>query len=117
MISITEEPVEIQHGNGTWTLVPGEVLFDTGNEMATGISEKLVDKLDLQPDRSKQRKVVTGGGKELHCGRVVIEIVKVRGHKFKVDNVLVGAPAPDTDLLIRKDVIDQLIDRKYTFGE
>ena len=116
MISITEEPVEIQHGNGTWTLVPGEVLFDTGNEMATGISEKLVDKLDLQPDRSKQRKVVTGGGKEFPCSRVAIEI-KIRGHTFKVDNALVGAPAPNTDLLIGKDVIDQLIDRKYTFGE
>ena len=116
MISISEEPVEIRHGDGTWMTVPGEVLFDTGNELATGISEKLVDKLDLQPDRRKPRNVVVGGGHELHCSRVAIKI-KVRGDTYKVNNALVGAPAPNTDLLIGKDVIDKLIDRKYTFGE
>ena len=116
VISTTEELVEIRHGNGTWTLVPGKVLFDTGNKGATGISKKLVDKLNLQPDMKKLVDRVTGGGKVLRCGRVAIEI-KVRGHHFKVDNASVGAPTPSTDLLIGKDVNDQLISRKYTFGK
>ena len=115
MISITEEPVQIKDGNGSWILVPGDVLVDSGNEVATGISEKLVHKLDLHPDRSKLRKVVTAGGKEFQCSTVEIEI-NVRGHKFKV-YALVGAPAPDTDLLIGIDVIKPLFDLKYSLGE
>ena len=115
MISINEEPVQIKDGNESWILVPGEVLFDSGNELATGISEELVDKLDLHPDRSKLRKVVTVGNKEFHCGTVVIEI-NVRGHKFKL-NALVGATAPNTDLLIGADVINPLLNLRYTLGE
>lgn len=40
----------------------------------------------------------------------------MRGHKFKVD-ALVGAVASETDLLIGADIINPLIEKKYTFGE
>ena len=115
MISITEEPVEVKDGNGRWMRVPGDVLFDTGNKSQTAISGELVDKLDLQPDRRKLRKVVAAGDTQLQCSTVDIE-VNVRNNKFKVE-ALVGATAPPTDLLIGSDIINPLTKKKYTFGE
>ena len=107
--------MQIKDGNGRWILVPGAVLFDSGNESATAVSTKLVDELDLQPDRRKLRRLVVAGGEGIQCSTVAIE-VNVRGHNFKVD-ASVGATAPDTDLLIGTDIMKPLIEKKYTFGE
>ena len=115
MISTGDEPVKIRAGSGAFISVLGNVLFDTGNSSATGISEKLLNELDLHEDRTKLKKVKLPGGKVGQFGRVPLQIV-VRGIKYKV-NALVGAPAAGTDLLIGIDIMKRLIERKYSFGE
>ena len=115
VISIDNEPVQIKHGNGRWMSAPGRVLFDTGNTLATAISEDSVNELKLKPDESKTREAESIGGIKCEFNTVPIE-VNVRGHKFKVD-ALVGAVASETDLLIGADIINPLIKKKYTFGE
>lgn len=115
VISIGEEPVKVRSGNGSFIPVPGNVLFDTGNLSATGISKKLLNKLGLQEDKTKLMKVKLPDGKEGQYGTVPLQIV-VRGIKYK-SNALVGAPAVGTDLLIGIDIIGKLIERKFSFGE
>lgn len=86
--------------------VPGSVKFDTGNDVATAISHGLMDKLDLKTDRSKTIMVTGIGGNALHCFRVKI-CLRIRKCVFKVD-ALVGAVAPQTDLLIGNKIIEEL---------
>lgn len=90
-----------------------KVLFDTGNEVGTGISRELLLKMNLQPDPKKKKKVeLIGESREFET--VQIELV-VRGHHFSVCG-LVDAVAKDTDLLVGMDVIQQLYDKGYTIG-
>ena len=107
--------MKIRNGNGEWVDLERNVLFDTGNSSATAISEKLVEDLNLEPDRSKRRKVEGMGGINGHFSTVDVEI-KVRNHKFPV-NASVGATASCTDLLIGTDIISWLIEKNYTLGE
>ncbi|KAJ7393242.1 hypothetical protein OS493_006211 [Desmophyllum pertusum] len=116
VISINEEPVKVKDVNGALIIVPvGCCLFDTGNDAATAVSQELVDELGLLPDRRKLTKVVGIGGAVCQCSKVSLDLV-VRGHRFSVE-ALVGAVAPDTDLLIGSDIIKQLIELKFTLGE
>ena len=96
-------------------LVSGRVKFDTGNDAATAISEKLVNDLGLNSNILKKRKVLLPGGSCKAFGRVEISFF-VRGCKFSV-KALVGAVCPDTDLLVGMDVIKRLLDKeKFTLG-
>ena len=91
-----------------------KVLFDTGNEVGTGISRELLLKLNLQSDPSKKKKVKLI---EESCEYETTDIeLIVRGHHFSV-NGLVGAVNEDTNLLVGMDVIQQLYDKGYTIGE
>ena len=91
-----------------------KVLFDTGNEVGTGISRELLLKLNLQSDPSKKKKVKLI---EESCEFETADIeLIVRGHHFSV-NGLVGAVNEDTNLLVGMDVIRQLYDKGYTIGE
>ena len=91
-----------------------KVLFDTGNEVGTGISRELLLKLNLQSDPSKKKKVKLI---EESCEYETADIeLIVRGHHFSV-NGLVGAVNEDTNLLVGMDVIQQLYDKGYTIGE
>ena len=91
-----------------------KVLFDTGNEVGTGISRELLLKLNLQSDPSKKKKVKLI---EESCEFETADIeLIVRGHHFSV-NGLVGAVNEDTNLLVGMDVIQQLYDKGYTIGE
>lgn len=93
----------------------GRVLFDTGNELATGISRKLLLKLNLKPDPNKKREGALAGGRSAQFETAEIELI-IRGHHFKV-NALVGATAKDTDLLVGyEDVIKTLYGLGYTIG-
>ena len=91
-----------------------KVLFDTGNEVGTGISRELLLKLNLQSDPSKKKKVKLI---EESCEFETADIeLIVRGHHFSV-NGLVDAVIEDTNLLVGMDVIQQLYDKGYTIGE
>lgn len=117
IISRDDEPVEIQNGYGKMIPVSrhGRVLFDTGNEAATGISRKLLLKLKLKPDPTKKEVVELAGGRSDQFETAEIELI-IRGHHFKV-NALVGATAKGTDLLVGyKDVIETLYGLGYTIG-
>lgn len=96
--------------------VPGHwrVLFDTGNEVATGISRELLLKLNLQPDPSKKRKVKLAGGGSGQFETVEINLI-IRGYHFKVC-ALIDAVAEGTDLLVGMDIIQRLFDSGYTIG-
>ena len=85
----------------------GKVLFDTSNEVATGISRELLLKMNLQPDPKKKKKVELIGEESREFETVQIELV-VRGHHFSVCG-LVDAVAKDTNLLVGMDVIQQLL--------
>ena len=91
-----------------------KVLFDTGNEVGTGISRELLLKLNLQSDPSKKKKVKLI---EESCEFETADIeLIVRGHHLSV-NGLVDAVNEDTNLLVGMDVIQQLYDKGYTIGE
>lgn len=115
IISIDDEPVKIKDHKGQVIPVPGNVKFDTGNDVATAISEKLVEKLDLLPDDNKKRRVTGAGGTVLHCSTVEITVV-IRKRRYR-RLALVGAQAPGTDLLIGMDIIESLNDKDYTLGK
>ena len=91
-----------------------KVLFDTGNEVGTGISRELLLKLNLQPDPNKKKKVELIGGESREFETTQIELV-VRGHHLSACG-LVDAVAKDTNLLLGMDVIQQLYDKGYTIG-
>ena len=84
----------------------GKVLFDTGNEIGTGISRELLLKMNLHPDPKKKKKVELIGEESREFETVQIEL-EVRGHHFSVCG-LVDAVAKDTNLLVGMDVIQQL---------
>lgn len=113
MISIDEEPVKIRNGDGKCVLVKN-VKFDTGNDGGTAISSGLVQKLGLEPDRSKKSRIVGIGG-TVECFQVKITIY-IRKRPFKV-NALVDALAPRTDLLIGNDIMEMLDKENYTIGQ
>ena len=112
---IDEEPVKIRAKDGSFIPVPGNVLFDTGNSSSTSISKELLYKLGLREDRRNLTKVKLPDSKVGQFGRVRLKIV-VRGIIYNV-KALVGVPAADVDLLLGKDIMKRLIERKYTFGE
>ena len=114
VISIDEEPVKIKNAEGRAIPVPGNVKFDTGNDVATAISPRLLEKLGLEPDRSKKIRV-TGVGGDMECFRVEISL-RIRRRMFKV-SALVGAVAGDTDLLIGNDVMMELDKLNFSFGQ
>ena len=117
IISRDEEPVEIQNACGRVIPVPGcwRVLFDTGNEAATGISRKRLSELNLQPDPNKKRKVKLSGGSLGQFETVEIFLI-IRQHHFNVC-ALVDAVAEGTDLLVGMDIIQKLFDLGYTIGD
>ena len=99
---------KLESGQTRW-----KVLFDTANEVRTGISKELLSELNLQPDPNKKKKVeVIGGSCEFESVQIDLFI---RGFHFPACG-LVGAVAKDTNLLIGTDVIEQLYDRGYTIG-
>ena len=116
VISIDEEPVKIKNADKKFIQVPGMVTLDTGNDAATGISRKLLEKLNLEDkiDYSKKRKFMVAGGSSIECNRVHITL-KIRDMKFPT-NALVGALAPKTDLLIGMEIISKLNDENFTLG-
>ena len=52
-----------------------KVLFDTGNEVGTGISRELLLKMNLQPDPKKKKKVELIGEESHEFETVQIELV------------------------------------------
>ena len=94
--------------------MPGSVKFDTGNDVATAISRRLLEELGLEPDQSKKIRV-TGVGGDMECFRVEISL-RIRRRMFKV-SALVGAVAGDTDLLIGNDIITELDKLNFSFGQ
>ena len=94
--------------------MPGSVKFDTGNDVATAISRRLLEELGLEPDQSKKIHV-TGVGGDMECFRVEISL-RIRRRMFKV-SALVGAVAGDTDLLIGNDIITELGNLNFSFGQ
>ena len=94
--------------------MPGSVKFDTGNDVATAISRRLLEELGLEPDQSKKIRV-TGVGGDMECFRVEISL-RIRRRMFKV-SALVGAVAGDTDLLIGNDIITELGNLNFSFGQ
>ena len=117
IISRDEELVDIQKACGEVIPVPEHwrVLFDTGNEVATGISRRCLLELNLQPDPSKKRKVKLAGGGSGQFETVEINLI-IRGYPFKVC-ALVDAVAEGTDLLVGMDIIKKLFDSGYTIGD
>jgi len=113
-ISIDEEPVKIQDGDGNIILVPGKVKFDSGNDAGTAISEKLGNTLGLKPDSRKKRKVRVTGGDAIECKIVTIKLF-IRKRQFTV-NALFGAVASGTDLLVGMGIIKQLNGENFTLG-
>lgn len=98
----------LESGQKRW-----KVLFDTGNEVSTGISKELLSELNLQPDPNKKKKVeLIGGSGEYETVQIDLFI---RGFHFPACG-LVGAVGKDTNLLLGTDVIEQLYDRGYTIG-
>lgn len=114
VISIDEEPVKIKNGEGKAILVPGNVKFDTGNDAGTAISLRLLEKLDLEADRSKKYSVEGVGG-VMECFRVEISL-RIRRRVFKV-SALVGSVTGDTDLLIGNDIMTKLDKLNFSFGQ
>ena len=114
IISIDEEPVKIENGEGKVIPVPGSVKFDTGNDVATAISSGLLEKLGLVPDQSKKIRVKGVGG-DMECFRVEITL-RIRRRVFQV-SALVGAVAGDTDLLIGNDIITELDKLNFSLGQ
>ena len=124
VISRDEEPVKIQNASGEMSpihhvfgLESGKmrwkVLFDTGNEVGTGISRELLEELDLLPDDKEEVVELIGGGSDTYKTRELK--LFIRGCHFRAHG-LVGAVAKDTNLLMGTDVIEQLYDRGYTIG-
>lgn len=123
VISIHEEPVEISNSDGFFVQCPGLVTFDTGNTCATGISNKLVKKLNLEKkiDHTKMIRFVTAGPDDMgnpnssECATVKI-FLRIRQEVFEV-MALVGAPVQNTELLIGMDIIEKLTDENFTLGK
>ena len=113
-ISIDEEPVKIQDGDGNIILVPGTVKFDTGNDAGTAISKELGDTLGLKPDSRKKRKVHVTGGYVIEYKKVTIKLF-IRKRQFIVD-ALFGAVASGTDLLVGMEIIKRLNGENFTLG-
>lgn len=74
--------MKIKNEEGNVILVPGSVKFDTGNDVATAISHRLLEELGLEPDQSKKIRV-TGVGGDMECFRVEIAL-RIRRRAFKV---------------------------------
>ena len=108
-----EEPVKIKNGDGKRVLVK-KVKFDTGNDGGTAISSDLVEKLGLEPDRSKKSRMIGIGG-TMECFKVEISLY-IRKRLFKV-NALVDALTPGTDLLIGNDIMEKLDKENFTIGQ
>ena len=123
MISIDEEPVKIKNADGVFVLCPGVVTFDTGNTVATSISNELVNILKLEDkiDHTKRLRYTAAGrdanGNPNHgvSSRVWIDL-KIRRRVFPVF-ALVNAAVKNVDLLIGMDVISKLNDENFTLGK
>lgn len=123
VISIDDEPVEIKNNDGFFVQCPEFVTFDTGNTCATGISYRLVKKLNLEKkiNHTKMIQFITAGSDIMgnpnssECGTVKI-FLRIRQMEFEV-MALVGAPVPNTDLLIGMDIIEKLTDENFTLGK
>ena len=122
MISVDEEPVTIMNSEGDFVACPG-VLFDTGNRAATGISGKLVKRLNLEDKVDHKNTVSSLSVGRDHAGQPIsmesstVKIkIKIRGMVFPV-KALYDVPVDDTDLLIGMDIIDSLFDENFTLGK
>ena len=105
--------MKIMNGDGKRVPVKN-VKFDTGNDGGTAISSDLVEKLSLEPDKSKKSRMVGIGG-TVECFKVKISLY-IRKRLFKV-NALVDALTPGTDLLIGNDIIEKLDKENFTIGQ
>lgn len=123
MISLEEEPVKIMKADGTFIDCPGVVMFDTGNDLATSISGKLVAKINLE-DRidykdTREYAVVgrddNGNPIKGECNTIRIHI-KIREMKFPV-KALYDVIDEETDLLIGMDVTNKLFEEGFTLGK
>lgn len=112
--------MEIKIGEEQSVIVPGVVKFDTGNDGPTTMSRVLMEKLGLEPDRSKKLRTGPGiGGNFVDCFKVKI-CLYIRKRWWEVD-AFVGAGAldpvaPGTDLLIGKDIISRLVEEGFSIG-
>ena len=125
VLSRDEEPVKIQNASDEMILIHHvfelepdkirwKVLFDTANEVCTGISRELLEELNLQADPNKKKKAKVIGGEPREFQTIQIVLV-IRGHRFSVCG-LVDAVAEDTNLLVGMDIIQPLYDLGYTIG-
>ncbi|XP_068753746.1 uncharacterized protein [Montipora capricornis] len=120
VISIDEEPVDIQNADGVFIPCPGEVKLDTGNNFRTGISKELIKFLKLEEEVDNRKRIrYTAAGRDAdgnpnhgECSSVMIKL-KIRRHVFKV-RAAVGVAVKDINLLIGMDVINKLTS-KYNF--
>ena len=108
MISVEEEPVEIMNAKGIFVYCPGVVTFDTGNDIATAISGKLVKKLNLEDRIDHTNKTVVARGNPFSklCSTIKINI-KICQSKFSVE-ALYGILPENTDLSIGMGIINEL---------
>ena len=122
MISVEEEPVAIMNSEGDFVACP-RVLLDTGNRAATGISDELVKRLNLE-DKIDHTKTVYSvsvrgddDGQPIRMKSSTVKIkIKIRGMVFPV-KALYDVPIDNTDLLIGTDIIDSLFDENFTLGK
>ncbi|XP_068755954.1 uncharacterized protein [Montipora capricornis] len=123
VISIDEEPVRIKNADGIFVLCPGVVTFDSGNTLATSISNELLNILKLEDkiDHTKRVRYSAAGsdanGNPNHgvSSRVWINL-KIRKRVFPVF-ALVDAAVKNVDLLIGMDVVRDLNDENFTLGK
>lgn len=108
--------------DGTFTDCPG-VMFDTGNDVATCISGELVAHLNLEHriDHEDTRGYALAGrddnGKSIGVESSTIKIlIKIREMKFAV-KALYDATDEETDLLIGRDIINQLLAGGFILGK
>jgi len=122
VISVEEEMVEIMNAEGNYVKCQEVATIDTGNTLATGISEELVEKLNLEDRIDHTNKTCYSGvvkgddGEPISklCSTIPINI-KIRKMKFSVE-ALYGVPRKHTGLLIGMDIIKKLFDEEFTLG-
>lgn len=122
VISVEEETVKIMNAEGNYVNCQEVATIDTGNTLATGISEDLVEKLNLKDriDHTNKRcysgVVKDDDGEPISklCSTIPINI-KIRERKFSIE-ALYDVTPKHTGLLIGMDIIKQLFDEEFTLG-
>ena len=120
VISLEEEPVAVMNAEGNFIACAKRV-FDTGNFLATGISRKLVKRLNLKSNidytKTMSYEGVGGGDDGSQTCHPINIIVKIRDMTFPV-KAAYGVTPEKIDLLIgRVDIIRELWKNGFTLGE